>query len=414
MPRFITDTKTDFSVIRGLIICSTISTLLLFGTIAPSFATVDLNAFFPIAGHAITPEFKFTKTVFIQYPNGGKLKDIFSGKNVTMDWTEGAQNNTSIKNFMQQLTTNFHVDRKSTASISNLDVHYIVRVDGSSSNHVSIDYIVTVTPTVTQYVMSSGGTNTPTVLDTSWIGWNFKGPVTVSTQNYGDLEINYPIDFIKNQFPDAYNLIKGTAAENVLSKNILDASPLLSQPLDKWDSLFDPAYTLAESAGFGFKGNKVAVTTYSMGVSSLQAGQMNVQKTDVDFKADTTYHLQTVEQPSSGTINVEGHSNPYQVQGEWAFSTTAEAAKGISNTTAGGMSTMIIYGMAGGAAAVGGIIFWMSNRRTKQVIHTVDTGPVQYETRKHWADKFDDEASGGPASSGSSDSSDDKPSKSAI
>ncbi|MDE1829539.1 MAG: hypothetical protein KGI25_04375, partial [Thaumarchaeota archaeon] len=65
-----------------------------------------------------------------------------------------------------------------------------------------------------------------------------------------------------------------------------------------------------------------------------------------------------------------------------------------------------------GVIAVG--IFIWSNKKMKQVIHEVDTGPVQYETRQHWADKFDGEPSGGVSSGGSPASPEDKSKRSAI
>ncbi len=54
---------------------------------------------------------------------------------------------------------------------------------------------------------------------------------------------------------------------------------------------------------------------------------------------------------------------------------------------------MTIYAMAGLAVVIAGGIFWWSNKKMKQVIHDIDTGPVEYETRRHWADRFDDSTS---------------------
>lgn len=75
---------------------------------------------------------------------------------------------------------------------------------------------------------------------------------------------------------------------------------------------------------------------------------------------------------------------------------------------------MMVYGMAGFAAVIAAGIFIWSNKKMKEVVTQVDTGPITYETRTHWADKFDGEPSGAASSGGSPASTDDKPKRSAI
>jgi len=330
-------------------------------------------------------------------------------------FTADANSNPDIKSFMQQINSDLATNRHSTALMTNLIINYQLAISGYS-DHASFDYKIVLTPTVTNYILNAGGGTTPTVIDAEWIAWNNNNPVTITTDQYGPLEINYPIDAIKSQLPDVYNVLKGTSAETVLqSPNLIDATGLYSQqPLDKWDSLFDPAYTLSETAGYGYKGQKIAVTTYASGISGAFSGQLKVNNIDEDFTADTKYHISTAERPNAGSINVEGHANPYQVQGGWAFSTTAQAAQNISNTTAGGLSTMTIYAMAGFAAVIAGGVFWWSNRKMKQVVHEVDTGPIEYETRQHWADKFDGEPTGATGTVRQPSKPDEKRSRSAI
>ena len=49
----------------------------------------------------------------------------------------------------------------------------------------------------------------------------------------------------------------------------------------------------------------------------------------------------------------------------------------------------MIYAMAGLGAAIGVGIFIWSNKKMKQAITNIETGPPEYETRQHWADRFD-------------------------
>ena len=394
MLKFITIRQRILTVTKRFLLASAILSLLVFGTVTPIWATVDFNAYLPIEGNPITPEFKFTKNVAIDYSGGGKLKDALMGKNMTISFSDNSDNNTSIKSFMEAINTEFAIDRKSTATISNLKVEYQVQINGDDKG-ATFDYLIKLTPTVTGYTLNKGGGDVPTVLDVSWMGFVIKNPVIISTQQYGDLDINSPIGVIQKQLPDVYNLLKGTAAEAPLGVNLIDASALVGYPIDKWNSIFDPAYTLSETAGYGYAGQKVAVTGFAYGQSDLYQGSLKAQNTDVDFTSDSKYHLTIVERASSGTIDAAGHANGYMVQGTPAISTLT----GVSNTgsvqTAQGLSTTTIYAMAGFAVIIAGGVFWWSNRKMKEAMKRgVDTSPAptfKYEERKHWADKFDEE-----------------------
>ena len=379
---------------KRLLLASAILSLLVVGTVSPIFATVDLNAYLPIAGNPITPEFKFTKNVAIDYSNGGKLKDLLNGKNMTLSFTDTSANNTSIKSLMESINTVFATQRKTTATMTDLKVDYQVQINGDDKG-ATIDYRITLTPTVTGYILNKGGGDVPTVFDISWIGFKMTDPAVITTSNLGDLDINSPLGIIKNQLPDVYNQLKGTPAESALGTSLLDASALVAYPIDKWNTLFDPAYTLSETAGYGYAGQKVAVTGFAYGQSDLYQGSLRPVNIDLDFTTDAKYHLTIIERASSGTIDADGHANGYLVQGDPAISTTAQVSTTGTNATAQGLSTMTIYAMAGFAAVIAAGIFWWSNKKMKDSMKRgKDTSPpptFQYEERKHWADKFDEE-----------------------
>lgn len=379
---------------KRVLLASVILGLLAFGTVSPIFATVDFNAYLPIGGTPITPEFKFTKNVAIDYSSGGKLKDLLNGKNMTISFSDNSDNNTSIKTLMENINTEFATDRKTTATISSLKVDYQVQVNGDDQG-ASIDYKIVLTPVLNGYLLNKGGGDVPTVFDISWMGFKMTGPIVISTSKLGNLDINSPLGIIQNQLPDVYTVLKGTAAESALQLNLIDASQLVGYPIEKWNSLFDPAYTLSDAVGYGYGGQKVAVTGFAYGQSDIYQGSLKPVTTDVDFTADAKYHMTIIERASSGTIDADGHANGYEVQGDPAISTTTSTTSNVSNTTAQGLSTMTIYAMAGFAAIIAGGIFWWSNKKMKDAAKRgVDNSPpptFQYEDRKHWADKFDEE-----------------------
>ena len=402
---------------RRLLIASVITGLLLFGAMSPSFATVNFSATLPMAGNPIDPTYDFEKSFYIDYPAGSKLQSILQNKNVTVIFTDNATSDPALKTFMQQINTDIVTNEHSAAVLTNLIVSYQLLVNGYS-DHASFDYKIVLTPTVTGYVLNKASGDIPQTFDASWMAFNANTPVTITTSQYGPVEINYPIDVIQTQIPDLYNAIKGTTAYNVFQQpNLMDATGLFSQqPVNKWDSLFDPAYTLTETAGYGYQGQKIAVTTYSSGLSNAFSGTLHINNIDEDFTGSdgAKYHISTKEQPNAGTINVEGHANANQIQGGWTFVSTAQASSTTSTATAGGTSTMMVYGMAGFAGVIAVGIFIWSNKKMKEVVREVDTGPIEYETRKHWADKFDGEPSGAVSSDSQPTSPDDKPKRSAI
>lgn len=377
--------------------------VLLIGTISPIWATTDFNAYMPINGAPITPSFKFTRVVNLDYSNGGKLKDALDGKNVTVSFSYDASNNPSVNNLMQYMNTAMDMTG-SAVRLTGLKLDYLAQINGYPTQ-ASITYMVTLTPTIVGYVLYQGTANvagimgggTPYIMDAAWAGFNVDQPVAISTPQYGNLEINYPISLIQKELPTLYGVIHGTSAEKLLESNLLNPSGLYGQqPLAKWDSLFDPSYVVSDANVLNYQGAKVAVTTFSTGVSSLQSGAMNSVTQNADFMGDAAYKISVIDQPASGTFNVEGHAQAYNVKGAPAFTTTIDAAGGVSTTTAGGISNMTTYGMAGGAGVIAIFIFIWSNKKMKQDKALANeppapVAPVQYETRHHWADKFDAE-----------------------
>ncbi len=380
-----------------LLFVFTLASITLLGTMTQALATTDFNAYLPINGAPITPTFKFTRVVYLDYPQGGNLKNALDGKNMTVSFTADASNNPSVKNLMNEVTEVMNSEG-SSVQLTNMNLNYVAQISGGPTE-ASITYLIEITPTVDKYVLYHGtavtqsglqGGGTPFIMDAAWVGFNLNKAATISTQQYGDLEINFPINLIQKELPSAYNVIKGTQAEKLLQQNLINPSTLYQQQsLDKWDSLFDPSYTVSDSAVLNYKGAKVAVTTFSTGVSNLQSGTMQNNQQDVDFTTDAKYHIRTIDQPASGTFNVEGHAKAYNVKGAPAFTTTVTAASNVSNTTAGGLSNMITYGFAAGAAGIAVFIFMWSNKKMKQKVYDVEVGPLRYETRQHWADKFE-------------------------
>ncbi|MBI3623912.1 hypothetical protein HY212_07585 [Candidatus Pacearchaeota archaeon] len=363
--------------------------LLVFGSISPIWATSDLSVNLGASGAPIQASFKFLESAFIEYPNGGKLKDLLAGKNYTISLTENS-NNTSIQDLIHQLNTALTRDQKSPVIVTDLTIQYTATLTGDDKS-ASIDYNLQLIPTLTSYVIKPGSGDQPTIIDAAWMGITIKDPVIIKTAKYGDVEINDPISFVKKVAPDVYSNIKGTKADDTLKNNLIDASSILQEPIDQWNHLFDPAFIISETSGFGYKGEKVAITTYTMGQSSLGEGTQKPTQNTIDFTTDANYHLTTIQHASSASVNIEGHAITTSVGGTPAFGTTPQSSGG--ETSSGGFPVGIIYGMAGfGAIVAAGVLIWSNKKLKDSANRPKDTGPartLEYEDRKHWADKFD-------------------------
>jgi len=365
--------------------------LLVFGGISPIWATSDLSAHLSSSGNPEKASFKFLESAFIEYPSAGKLKDLLAGKTYTISFNENS-NNTSVQDLIRQINANLVHDQKSPVIVTDLMVKYTATLLGDEKS-ASIDYNLELIPTITSYVITKGSGDTPTIIDAAWMGLTIKDPIVIKTAQYGDVEINNPVSFLKKVAPDAYSVIAGTVAEDNLKNNLIDASSILEVPLGVWTHLFDPAYTLSETSDYGYAGQKVAITTYTMGQSGLGEGSQKPTQKTLDFTADTNYQLTIVQHPSSATLNIDGFAISTKVGDTPAFATTPKAT--TTETSSGGFPVGVIYAMAAfGAIVAGAILFW-SNRKLKESANrpkdTSPRGPIQYEERQHWADKFDED-----------------------
>src|SRR2546425_502610 len=131
-----------------------VMSIIVFGNISPILATSDLSVNLSSSGVPAQATFKFSESAFIEYPNGGKLKDLLSGKNYTINFTENSDN-TSVLDLMHQLNIALTHDQKSPVIITDLTVRYTATLVGDAKS-ASIDYNLELIPTLTSYVLKKG------------------------------------------------------------------------------------------------------------------------------------------------------------------------------------------------------------------------------------------------------------------
>ena len=105
--------------------------------IMPAYA-VDLNSVLNTSGAPAKPKFQFQESVFIDYHRGGKLKEIFEGKNITVNFGADSSN-TSIMELANKINTYLLKDAHSLVKVTNLQVYYAASLQGEQQS-ATIDY----------------------------------------------------------------------------------------------------------------------------------------------------------------------------------------------------------------------------------------------------------------------------------
>jgi len=365
MDRFITASETKvFVTSRAAVFTVLLSSILLVGTISPALAAQLEIRMNPEADFA-TGEMKYQKTVFIEYNDGGKIADQLRGKEFTVSFTADTTD-PGVAKLQDQLNQNI-ANTGSSTHITDLIVEYTAHLTGRGLS-ASIDYKVVLKPTINNYVIRPYSENSPALVDVSWRGLAVSGPFVANTLQYGDVEINMPISFIKSNLPDTYSVIAGTEAETLLSKSIIDASFIGQQPLSNWHFLFDPTGINVDASTYGLDESisGFVVSTFTMGESSFREGIQVEREESVQFTADMPYAVRTVQSADNANLKVIGFAAVDNLQGVEVLGVSPQAPQGYATTSTGGFPVSIIYGMAA-LAGIGAIaIFFFSSRQLKK------------------------------------------------
>jgi len=343
-------------VSRAVILSVLLVTLIAIGTSTPVWAA-QLDAKINPNNDESPFSVHYQKTVFIEYPNGGDLFDKLRGHEWTVENTVDSSN-PEVQKLIEQLNQKLQNDG-SHAKISDLNLSYDYHLKARTIN-TTIDYRVILEGTLTDYVITTDGQRT--LVDLGWRGMSVDDAVVID-----GLEINFPINILKEKEPDAYSIITGTDAEDVLKRKIIDADFILEQPMTNWHFLFDPTGINADASTFGLNSeiSGFVVSTWTMGESSLREGRQVEKVFSADIIADQPYSIRSVQSADQGNIAAIGFGALDILDGLEITGITPTPPKGYATTSTGNFPIMIVYGMAGVAAVAGIAFFFVSNRSLK-------------------------------------------------
>ncbi len=341
---------------RAIALTVLLAGLIVIGTSAPAWAA-QMDA--KVNPNTEESPFKinYQKTVFIEYPNGGQLFDELRGKEWTLAGTADISN-PGVQDLRQKINEKISSDG-SVAQIKDLNVNYEFHLKARNIN-TSIDYRVIVEGTLSDYVITSDSQKS--LVDLGWRGMSTTEPVTID-----GIEMNFPINLIKDQEPEVYAILAGTEAEEVLHKHLINADFINEQPLTNWHFLFDPTGIGVDAGQFGLSEDIAGfvVSIWTMGESSIREGRQVERVFEAEIVADQPYVIRSVQSSDTATLAVIGFGAIDVLDGVEIAGVTPTPPEGANITSTGEFPYMIIYGMAG-MAAIGGIAFFIfSNRALK-------------------------------------------------
>ncbi|MBL7002021.1 MAG: hypothetical protein ISR80_04625 [Nitrosopumilus sp.] len=360
---------------RAMILTVLLAGLIIVGTSTTAWAA-QLDARINPNNESSPFSMNYQKTIFIEYPNGGNLFDELVGK----EWTVSGDANSSnpgVQELMDKLNQRISSDG-SHAKISDLNVSYDFHLKARNIN-TSVDYRVILEGTLTDYVITKDSQRS--LVDMGWRGLSVDGEIVID-----DVEINIPINLLRDQEPEVYTFFAGTEAEEVLSMNLINADFILEQPLTNWHFLFDPTGINVDAGTFGLDDeiSGFVVSSWTMGESSIREGRQVERVFEAEIISDQKYVVRSVQSSDQGNLATVGFGALDVLDGLEIAGVTPTPPEGYATTSTGGFPIMIVYGMAG-LAAVAGIGFFIFSSRSlkneKQGQQGIDPNRLQgYET----------------------------------
>lgn len=305
-------------------------------------------------------DIRYQKTIFIEYPDGGDVRDSLHGKtwSITERTSPGSPDSQNIRDIINQNI----FDGGSQARTDNLDITYSAKFTGNPTR-ASIDYTVLIKGDITNYVILEGEGQNPTLIDMGWRAISIYDKVEIN-----GVEINQPLSALETNEPEIASFIRGSEAEPILTTPLIFADFIRDQPLGKWHFLFDPTGISSDADRFGLDDSisGSVFSKYTMGESSLREGILTEKEFEGTFDADKTYNVKTLVPIDIATLEIIGFAERDTLDGIDVLGVRPTAPTGSGGPQNEGFTVSVVYGMAG-VAAIGGIAFFLfSSRQVKK------------------------------------------------
>ena len=342
-----------------------LTAIIAIGSITPVFASGQLDVTIDSDSDIALAKMTYQRTISINYSEGGKLADEFTGKIMRISFHADSSNYG-----MSDLVSNINsiiAENGSVAKVTNLNLDYLATMTGGTEN-LSVDYKIVLRPVVENFVLRGYSAGSPALVDIDWRGFGADGPVTITTPQYGDVEINIPISLFERFSPSVALAIKSSPDAGAFYQDVMNADGIDQQPVGNWHFLFDPTGIQMDAAQHGLS-EEIAgsvVSNFTMGESSLREGIQIEKIAEGHFTFDKAYSFKSIESSDIANVKVIGFATREVQSNSEVFGISPMAPEGYATTSSGEFPAIVLYGMAGAAAVGGAAIMMMSQRKLKK------------------------------------------------
>jgi len=356
---------------KTAVIIAFLSIFIAVGGISPVFASSQLEVTIDPNSDTAIAKMVYQRTINLDYSDGGNLAETMNGMSKEISFSVDSSNS-GVQSLISKINS-YTLSQGSQAQITDLTLEYKTLMTGRSTS-MSVDYSITLHPTIHNFVIKQGSGNSPTLIDVDWRGFGVVGPVIINTPAYGDVEINLPISTFDRFTPSLALSLKSSDAGEIMSTRLMDGDEIKAQPIGNWHFLFDPTGIGADASQYGFQTGSV-ISSFTMGESSLREGLIREQVHEGSVNIDKTYRVTSFESSGNASIDIIGFANRDVLGTSEIFGVTPNAPEGYASTSSGEFPAYILYGMAGMAALGGGAMMMISKRKlNKEKGHYQQTG----------------------------------------
>ncbi|MFZ0328744.1 MAG: hypothetical protein WAL66_15725 [Nitrososphaeraceae archaeon] len=320
-------------------------------------------------------------TVLIDYPQNSQIATLLKNSPgriaisaTSLPTEQNKENAAAMQTFLEginQALTNAHSNVQATSA----SLKFIADVKHYSSTESIVAQRTLLTLGLQDYMLPNNQDPNHKFVDFNWRAFTVNQPIVLSypdnkTGATKNIEINYMSGVLNAAMPGFTNALKRAGATEkttlVLQTPVIDYNKL-SESMDRWYVLFDPAASLVETQGYGYKGeaNGARVDTiYSLGEGSFRERTMNPIVYNSNFgTSPNSYSLSFTVPPPAARIDLLGYSKMT------TFNDRSVAI--ISNQNEGGSSyagnfPLVVLSVLGGM--MGGIVAFVlfKTRTSKQ------------------------------------------------
>jgi hypothetical protein len=331
-----------------------IAAILISSFVTQAYAA-DLTATLIPERNKATPTFTGVKNVTIRYPEGSSLAQQLDGKSDRIEFSVNGSSTDATVGELIQATNKALVEAKSPVQITAANVKYTTAIKGGPAStlmSVRVDY----QPTLENFVLSKGDTQVGgDIIDLQWRSFIANGPIKVTSQEFGEVNINQAIGALEMKYPAIASKLSNSGVSGLLQEPVLDFTKFNAPMSTNWHHLFDPISTYGTGTISSSEyGSARVLSVYSLGESSLREGRFEAVETTGSATIDgATVNVKSLTTAPSAQVTVAGYLDVQGPQGQEYGVVSVDSPAGVQ-TSSGGfpIQVLLILGGMMGAVAI--------------------------------------------------------------